>query len=175
MSPKRRGKKSSDRPPSAARTIVLLENLQAAAAGIDGSGDLKAAHVQQICDGLVDLASAARLAGLSTFCSLTLHSLEQLRPVIHTNFASIRLIGVFRDWIDSSLKYLRNPCCSLSAHELIATLGDRRWERPVDKAHREALLGGLRQEGTIVGKRRSQPVATQTRGSRARGESLALR
>jgi hypothetical protein len=81
--------------------------------------------------------------GFTPYCSLTLHVLEQLRRMIHDNHRSIETIDVSRMWIGLSGNYFHDPQYSANAATLVENLGDRRWERPVGKAHREALLVGL--------------------------------
>lgn len=146
---------------SAARAASLLGDLQRASSGSSDSDEQQAVRVQQLCSHLLRLARTARSAGLSTFCSLTLHALEQLRPTMSGHFASARIIGALQEWLELSEKYLRNPDLPAAARALVCNLGDRRWDRPVCETHRQALLAGLRQEGALFWECRRRPAPAE--------------
>lgn len=143
---------------------------------MNDSHELQATQVQQLCNDLVGLAKSASAAGLSTLCSLALHTLEQLSPISRSGFASERTMSVLREWLDLSEAYLREPCSPSVTRALAHNLGDRRWERPVCETHRQALLTGLRHEGALMHEYRTRAAAKGcTRLWQMEGSSLAVR
>jgi hypothetical protein len=125
------------------RSTQLLGDLCPAVAYIARTKDLDPQEMRSVCESMIALAHTTRAAGLSTYCSVCLHVLEQLTPMIEANYVSGRVASVLHAWIMLSRKYLREPKDLIASAELIENLGDSRWERPVGRAHREALLAGL--------------------------------
>jgi hypothetical protein len=126
-----------------ASSVQLLKSLRAAVPNSDRAKDLDQRQMRAACERLIALAHTARRAGLSTYCSLCLHVLEQLNPLIRANYMTLRMAAALRTWIRLSLKYLRDPKDLSASAELIDYLEHPHWERPVGKHHREALLAGL--------------------------------
>lgn len=127
--------------------IERLSNLQLAILPSGEAGVVGERHFEEIRYGLIDLAHSARVAGLSTYCSLSLQALEQLTPNLQSGYIPIQVLRVFTAWIDLSIKYLLNARYSCA---LVENASDHRWERPVQKAYRNVLLGGLQDERANV-------------------------
>ena len=108
------------------------------------------AQVEQLSQQLAQLARSTRAAGMSTYCSITLHLLEQLRPVGRSPFMSPRMRLAVLRWIHLSIRYLQQPQNWRNAAALIDLWCDRQWERPISKEHREVLLGGLHTESELL-------------------------
>lgn len=127
-----------------------LNDLRLAVDRIGQTDEVDAPQLHEICIGLTALAHATRAAGLCTYCSLSLHVLEQLRAMIQGNYLSLPVMDALRAWISLSAEYLRKPQDSANALRLVENLGDRQWERPVGEAHRAVLLSGLNDDWTRV-------------------------
>jgi len=108
-----------------------------------GSNPSMAAELSQ---SLRSLAKTARTSGLSTYCSVVLHVLEQLSAAKRTCYVPSYARDLLRDWVSLSWSYLLAPGNSWHAIELIGSMGNLRWERPVCRVQRDALLEGLQVE-----------------------------
>jgi hypothetical protein len=95
---------------------------------------------------LVQIARASRASGLNTYCSISLHVLEQLWPMSRTGYVSFQITGQIRTWTALSIRHFEKPTSWPRIVALVDFLADRRWERPVASAHRQSLLTGLRQD-----------------------------
>ena len=102
--------------------------------------------VAGLTDSLSSLARTARAMGLTTYSSIALHVLEQLASAKRTGYMPIDVLGLMQDWVRLSTFYLAAPMRSVHAVELVEHLGNRRWERPVCRVQREALLHALQEE-----------------------------
>lgn len=139
------------------RGSQLLGDLCPAVAYISRTKDLDPREMRPVCESVIALAHTTRAAGLSTYCSVCLHVLEQLTTMIDANYVSLRVASVLHAWIILSRKYLREPGDLTTSVELIENLGDARWERPVGKVHREALLTGLLDDWLTLRKPHGSP------------------
>ena len=98
--------------------------------------------IQTICL----LARDARAVGLTTFCSLSLHVLEQLAPAKRASYVPAGLQALIHEWATLSRSFLLDPSNPTHVAELIAHMGNCRWERPVCRIQRQWLLENLRME-----------------------------
>jgi len=123
----------------------------------DGSaGDTRSMAVR-LNDSLCALARSARATGLTTYCSLALHVLEQLSTAKRTGYVPVDARSLVKDWVKLSADYLAAPMNYARASDLIEHMGNLRWERPVCRIQRQALLAGLQVE--TVSRLRSHYVA----------------
>jgi len=111
----------------------------------DGSSDSRALAAR-LSDSLCALARSARAKGLTTYCSLALHVLEQLSSAKRTGYVPVDARSLLKDWVKLSAAYLAAPTNFARAAELIEHMGNLRWERPVCRIQRQALLSGLQVE-----------------------------
>jgi len=92
------------------------------------------------------IARTARRVGLTSYCSLALHVLEQLASAKRTSYVPSDTRDLLREWLRLSWSYLFAPATAAHAVELIGHMGDRRWDRPVCRIQRDSLLESLQQE-----------------------------
>lgn len=92
------------------------------------------------------LARTARGIGLTSYCSLALHVLEQLATAKRTSYVPSDTRDLLQEWLRLSWLYLFSPATSAHAAELIGHMGNRRWERPVCRIQRDSLLESLQLE-----------------------------
>ncbi|WP_129782223.1 hypothetical protein [Peristeroidobacter soli] len=119
----------------------ILDRVQPSRSGQDGT-----AIATGLSQSLSSLAKAARVQGLTTYCSLSLHVLEQLASARRTGYLPVDTRAVLHDWMRLSWTYLIAPANPAHAAELIEHMGSRRWERPVCHIQRQALLESLKME-----------------------------
>jgi hypothetical protein len=118
----------------------ILDRDQAALAGS------KVPTAAELSQSLCALARISRAIGLTTYCSLALHVLEQVSSAMRTRYVPIDMRDLLRDWVRLSWSYLLAPANPAHAIELTAHLGDLRWERAVCRVQRDALLESLQLE-----------------------------
>lgn len=114
--------------------------------GGDACVDSDAYTTRGLCDSLSLLARSARSMGLTTYSSMALHVLEQLTSAQRTGYVTIDARRLMQDWVTLSTFFLAAPMRSTHAVELVEHMGNRRWERPVCRVQREALLNALQEE-----------------------------
>jgi len=117
---------------------------------LDGDNDADSSDgkslATRLSDSLCALARSARATGLTTYCSLTLHVLEQLASAKRTGYVPVDARSLVEDWVKLSAAYLSAPTNFARAADLIEHMGNLRWERPVCRIQRQALLAGLQVE-----------------------------
>lgn len=114
--------------------------------GETGRSSSTPSMAESLCQSLCALARIARGTGLTTYCSLTLHVLEQLASAKRTRYVPADMRDLLRDWVRLSWLCLLSPPTPAHAIDLIAHMGQLRWERPVCRIQREALLESLQLE-----------------------------
>ena len=72
--------------------------------------------------------------------------LEQLASAKRTGYVPIDARSLMHDWVRLSTFYLAAPMRSAHAVKLVEHMGNLRWERPVCRIQRQALLEGLQAE-----------------------------
>lgn len=109
---------------------------------------------------LCSIAQAARVSGMMSYCSITLHVLEQVYSAQRTRYVAVDMRELLCEWVRLSWAYLIAPEDRAVARELIEHMGNRRWERPVCRALREALLESMQAEAlsSIAKPRRALPL-----------------
>lgn len=122
---------------SARRILQQLKSLQRILES--ESTDTAGALGQVLCT----LARMSRECGLTTYCSIALHVLEQLSSARQTSYLSLSTKNLLVKWTALSHAYLRTPTDALVAMALIEHMGNLQWERPVCRTQRDALLQGL--------------------------------
>lgn len=111
-----------------------------------GRRSSRASMVTSLSQTFCLLARDARAVGLTTYCSLSLHVLEQLAPVKRASYFPTGLQALIHEWVTLSRSFLLDPSSPTHAAELIGHMGNRCWERPVCRIQRRWLLESLRME-----------------------------
>lgn len=127
-----------------------------------GRGNINASIATRLGESLCALARAARAVGLTTYCSITLHVLEQFSSISRTRYVPRDAHELMLRWVSLSWLYLFAPANSVHAVELVAHMGNLRWERPVCRIQRDLLLESLRMETLLLSLLR-QGVRSSTR------------
>ena len=112
--------------------------------------DADAFIAARLKESLCALARTARTVGLTTYCSLTLHVLEQLSSAVRTRYVPRDFQALVFQWAHLSWLYLIAPTDPDHAANLVAHMGDRRWERRVCRLQRDQLLVSLRTETLLL-------------------------
>lgn len=114
-----------------------------------------------LSEALSALARTARTTGLTTYCSLTLHVLEQLTSTKRTGYVPCDARALLQDWVRLSWSYLIAPAKPAHAIDLIGHMGNLRWERPVCRIQRDSLLASLQVEALHLAVLRQGAYALQ--------------
>lgn len=95
---------------------------------------------------LLNLASISSTGQRTAYASLCLHVAEQLESSARSGFIAPRILELLCDWSMLSLRHLRSAHRE-NAIELVKTLTDAGWERPLGSGEGVALLEELVAEG----------------------------
>lgn len=127
------------------------------------SGNMPANTIAKLCETTCSLAQVAQTSGLTTYRSIALHVLEQLSSAQRTRHVPFDLVDLLCEWVRRSWAYLLAPADATLATALVEHLGNLRWERPVGRVQRDALIESMQAEAfALIG----ASVALKTRASR---------
>ena len=129
-----------------AQILDLLKNLGAVTGRNQHHDRFNRTTCEAARTNLVQIARASRDRGLNTYCSISLHVLEQVWPMSRTGYLSIQLSDQIRTWTALSIRHFEKPVSWPRIVALVDFLADHRWERPVCPDHLQSLLVGLRQD-----------------------------
>ena len=99
--------------------------------------------VEALQAAIQDLASSARVAGLNTYCLISLRIAERTEPMCRAGCLPRRALALLQEWLALSVGHLADLTDVGRAAALVAHLDDPRWERPLYPAEREVLLCAL--------------------------------
>lgn len=126
-----------------------------------GRGEISGAIAIRLNEALCALARTARNVGLTTYCSLALHVLEQLSPGSRTRYLSNDARELVLEWARLSWLYLLAPANPVHAHELVTHMGNLRWERAVCRVQRDLLFESLQTETHLLTMARAKTTSPQ--------------
>lgn len=132
-------------PASPTSSVPLLHYIRRTLASAHDSTDTGSV-LCSLSTALSTLARRTRAARLLTFSSITLHVLEQVQPMARAAYLPQPMHYAMLTWINLSLAYLHKPASETRALALVEHLGHRDWERPIGRAHRDALFASLRHD-----------------------------
>jgi diguanylate cyclase (GGDEF)-like protein len=107
--------------------------------------------VETLQSAIQELASAACVAGLNTYCSISLRIAERTEPMCRAGCLPRRALALLQEWLVLSARHLTDLTDVRCAAALVAHLDDPRWERPLYPAEREILLCSLPGMDSLTG------------------------